>query len=135
VSLTVKERDVLVKNRIEKALLTVADVEFLLDNSMLHLAINRVYYSAFYVLSALALQHHFSTAKHQQLIGWFNKNFIKNGKLDIKYGQFVHKAYDKRSKGDYDDFAKFEKREVAEMLEELKGLIAAIKKIIINKQS
>ena len=50
-------------------------------------------------------RHDFSTSKHQQLIGWFNKKFISTGEIDRKYGRILHNAYNNRSTGDYDDFA------------------------------
>jgi len=42
------------------------------------LAVNRIYYGLFYIITALSLKYEFSTSKHQQLIGWFNKTFIKS---------------------------------------------------------
>lgn len=112
-----KDRQTLIAYRIEKAKNALEDARFLFENNKLHLAVNRVYYGVFYVLSALALKKRFQTRKHQQLIGWFNKNYIKEGIIDKKYGQFVHKAYDERSQADYADYVEFDKEEVSVMLE------------------
>jgi hypothetical protein len=62
-------------------------------------ALNRIYYGIFYILSALANKHHFSTSKHTQLIAWFNKNFVRTGKIDREIGKFVHLAFDRRMDG------------------------------------
>jgi uncharacterized protein (UPF0332 family) len=96
-TLTDQERTDLIKYRIEKAQKAEDDVNFLIENNKLHLAVNRIYYGSFYILSALALKCRFKTTKHQQLIGWFNKKYIKENLIDRKYGQYLHKAYDKRS--------------------------------------
>jgi len=63
----------LVRLRLKQANEAIEDVEFLILNERLTLAINRIYYGMFYSLLALALQYDFKTSKHAQLIGWFNK--------------------------------------------------------------
>ena len=75
-------RSNLIKHKIEKAKSASHDVKILISTGMLHVAINRIYYGMFYALSALALKYKFETKKHQQLIGWFNKTFIKEKKLN-----------------------------------------------------
>ena len=78
-------------------------------------------------MSALGLKEDFNTSKHQQLIGWFNKKFIKTKKLDVKLGKILHKAYDKRAKSDYDDYIIFEKEDVEESLSEMILFVKEIK--------
>ncbi|MCK4357864.1 MAG: hypothetical protein KAW92_03850 [Candidatus Cloacimonetes bacterium] len=51
--------------------------------------------------------------------------------LDKKYGRFIHEAYDKRSKGDYDDFVSFPKDEVKMMYRNMKDFISRIEKLIL----
>lgn len=130
-----KDRQTLVAYRIEKARNAEEDARFLFENSKLHLAVNRIYYAVFYILSAFALKKCFQTRKHQQLIGWFNKNYIKEGIIDKKYGQFVHKAYDERSQADYADFVEFDEEEVSVMLDKLDELITKIEELISQSNS
>jgi uncharacterized protein (UPF0332 family) len=125
-----KDRESLIQYRIEKAQKTIEDAEFSVEHNRLHLAVNRIYYGAFYILTALALKHRFPTAKHKELIGWFNKKFVKEGIVEKKYGQFVHKAFDKRSKGDYSDFVEFDKSEVLVMVDELRDFFKTIRTLI-----
>lgn len=125
-----KDRETLTNYRIDKAKRAEDDARFLIDNNKLHLAVNRIYYGAFYILSALALKYQFQTASHQELIGWFNKEFVKEELIDRKYGRFVHKAYDKRSKADYADYVEFEKEEVLAMFNEMKDFLEEIEKLI-----
>ena len=126
------ERTTLIQYRIEKAKKAEDDARFLLDNDRLHMAVNRIYYGAFYILSALALKYRYQTTKHQQLIGWFNKEFVKADIVDRKHGQFIHKAYDKRSKGDYADYVTFDKEEVEIMF---KSMGEFLKKIEESEQT
>ena len=125
-----EERSTFIQYRIEKAKKAEDDALFLIENGRLDLAVNRIYYGSFYILSALALTYRFQTVKHQQLIGWFNKKFVKENVVDRKYGQFIHKAYDKRSKGDYADYVTFTKDEVLVMFEEMRDFIKRINTLI-----
>ena len=124
------EKNALIEHRISKAIAAIDDVDFLISNKKFLLAVNRIYYGMFYMLSALSLKYDFSTSKHQQLIGWFNKEFIATGKVDHKYGKIIHNAYSNRSTGDYDDFAEFEEDEVKNSFNELKDFIQAIRALL-----
>ncbi len=95
-----REKEQLVEHRLEKAFRAIEDVRFLLKNDMLTLAVNRIYYGMFYAVSALALQHGFTTSKHKQLLGWFNKNFVKDGIVDRSLGELLRDAFDSRAAGD-----------------------------------
>lgn len=67
----------LIKYRINRAEETLDEVNLAIENGRLHLAANRIYYAAFYIVSALALKRGFKTSKHSQLLSWFNKEFVK----------------------------------------------------------
>ena len=125
-----EDRKALINHRISKANDAVSDVEFLIKSKRFLLAINRIYYGIFYILSALSLKHDFHTSKHQQLIGWFNKEFVASGRIDSRYGKIIHNAFKNRSTGDYDDFAEFDEDEVMDSFEEMKDLIDAIRVMI-----
>lgn len=129
-SLDDKDRQHLIEHRINRAVNTIEDVQFLINNDKLVMAVNRIYYGIFYAMSALALKHQFATSKHQQLIGWFNNNYIKEKKIDIKFGEILRKAFEKRSKGDYDDWVEFEKDEIQTLFDEMKMFIDKIQEII-----
>lgn len=125
-----KEKEILISNYVEKAEKTVEDVDFLIKNKKFFMAVNRIYYGIYYILSALSLKHDFSTSKHAQLIGWFNKNFVKESKIEKKYGKFINEAFEKRMKSDYDVSTIFSENEVDNMFEIMKKTIYEIKKLI-----
>jgi uncharacterized protein (UPF0332 family) len=121
------DRVSLIKYRLKQADETISDVQLLIENDRLRSAVNRIYYGMFYSLLALGLAYQFETSKHPQLIGWFNKNFIFEGLIDSKYGKIINKAYNRRTKGDYDSYIEFEKEIVLEMYLELQEFVSAIK--------
>jgi len=124
------ERNDLINYRLTQAKNTISDVEILIKFEKYHSAVSRSYYGMFYCLLALGLKYEFETSKHQQLIGWFNKNFIHSNKVDIKYGQIVRDAFKERQKSDYEVNVEFTKLQVDEMFENLKEFVNEIEKII-----
>ena len=64
-----EDRQIMIKYRTDQADEAIKEVEILLKNGLLKLAVNRIYYGMFYILNALALKHQFHTSKHHQTIG------------------------------------------------------------------
>lgn len=133
-SLTDSEKKKLISHRIKQAHEIINVVELLINNNELATAVNRIYYGMFYSLLALGIKFGFETSKHQQLIGWFNKNFIHTGKIDIKYGRILRNAYEHRMKSDYDAFVQYYMEDIKIMLSELIEFINEIERIISNIQ-
>ncbi|WP_372948295.1 HEPN domain-containing protein [Mariniphaga sp.] len=127
-----EDRKNLISYRFEQAEETIQDVKLLIENERLRSAVNRIYYGMFYSLLALGLAYEFETSKHAQLIGWFNKKFIHSGLIDSKYGKIINKAFNRRTKGDYDTYVVFEKEIIRDMFDEMKEFITSIK-IYIEK--
>ena len=125
-----KDRNDLIMYRIEQAEEAVSDVELLINNNRLRSAVNRIYYGMFYSLLALGLAEGFETSKHTQLIGWFNKSFVFPGKINDRYGKIITKAFNRRTKSDYDTFVTYEKNEVLQMFDEMKEFVIQIKKLL-----
>lgn len=125
-----EDRQIMINYRTEQAEEAIKEVEILLKNGLLKLAVNRIYYGMFYILNALALTHNFKTSKHHQTIGWFNKTFIKEKKIDTKYGDIIRRAFSSRMDSDYGISMKFQKLEVENLYEEMQDFISAVKKLI-----
>lgn len=130
--MTIEEqtRDDLIKYRLEQARDTIDVVDLLIKNDKLSSAINRIYYGMFYSLLALALQFNFETSKHQQLIGWFNKEFIRTGLIEKEFGRILRDAFENRTSGDYDSFVIFEQTEVLLLFSDMKSFIEQIEVFI-----
>lgn len=124
------DRRELIKYRLEQAEDTINDVRILIENNRFRAAVNRIYYGMFYSLLALGLKNNFETSKHTQLIGWFNKSFINEGLIDTKYGKIINKAFNRRTKGDYDIYIDFDKDVVIEMFNDMQDFISKIRQYI-----
>ena len=125
-----EDRKTLIEYRVNQVRETVNEADLMIKNSSFRAAVNRIYYSMFYMLLALSLKYEFATSKHQQLIGWFNKNFILTGKINKKYGKILRKAYQNRVKGDYEPIVNFDEETVKSMFADMKEFIDAIMKVI-----
>ncbi len=125
-----EDRKTLIEYRVNQARETVDEADLMIKNSCFRAAVNRIYYGMFYMLLALSLKYEFATSKHQQLIGWFNKNFILTGKINKKYGKILRKAYQNRVKGDYEPIVKFDEETVKSMFADMKEFIDTIMKVI-----
>lgn len=122
----------IIQHRINQATDNIEVVRLLIDNDKLLAAVNRIYYGIFYSLLALGLKFDFQTSKHQQLIGWFNREFIKTELIDSSYGIFLRRAYENRTSGDYDSFCEFEKEEVEQLFLEMKDFIKTVNEFIMR---
>ncbi|MBI5727479.1 MAG: HEPN domain-containing protein [Ignavibacteriales bacterium] len=125
-----EEKKILIANRVEQSSIALSDAEFLLGGKRLSSAVNRMYYAVFYILSAIAIKENYSTSKHAQLIGWFNKAFVHSGKVDNKYGKLIYKIFENREKSDYDFLFSMTKEQVESSIIEIKGLIDMLKKFL-----
>ncbi len=64
------------------------------------------------------------------MIAYFQKEYIKTGKFDVKYSRYIQQAFQVRNSCDYDDFyiaskedAKIQYDRAEEMLEEVIGYL------------
>ena len=102
----------------------------MIENGMLSAAMNRIYYAGFYIVSALLLLDGFSTSKHRQLIGYFNREYIKTGKIPVDIGEILNESYNNRLAADYHDFVFLTKTQVEEFYNQIKEFVRLIDKMI-----
>lgn len=121
---------VLVNYRIKWADETLEEALLALTNNKLNLTANRIYYAAFYIVSALAISNDFSTSKHSQLLGWFNKNIVKKGIVPKEFGRIYLNAYELRQESDYEDLIEFESEVLEEKLGEITKFVSVVKVLI-----
>lgn len=120
----------LITYRVEQAKGAISEIEILIEKNLLSLAINRIYYGMFYMLLALSLKNGFKTSKHNQLIGWFNKEFVKTGRIEKRFGKIVNTGFEDRTDSDYGIFVQFNKDEVISKFNDMKVFIIELEKII-----
>jgi len=124
----------LVAHRLDKSEEALLAARIMLDNQMYGFAINRVYYSLFYAVQALLAREEVSFAKHGQVKSYFNREFIKTGKLPKDIGRFYNKAFEYRQKFDYVDFTAPDASMASEYIETAVKIVSQIKRYLSKAQ-
>ena len=133
-SLTDKDRKELILHNVKKAYDSIKEAEILSEHNFFTGSLNRIYYGVFYIISALAIKNKYQTSNHSQLIGWFNKNYVRNSKVSRKIGKFIYTAFDQRMESDYDPLAEFSKDEIIQNIKNMKETIQTIEKVINSEE-
>lgn len=126
------DKRALIEYRLNQAKEVISEVEQLIAANLLKVAVSRIYYGMFYCLNSLALKYDFQSSKHLQLIGWFNKTFIKTGLIENKFGKILRDAFKNRIDGDYAPFIEFSKSDIIDMQKDMKVFIERIESFINN---
>ena len=119
-----EDRKEVVKYRIEKAIRTYSEAIGSIKSGYVETAANRLYYAAYYAVSALLISYKYEASTHNGVIQIFGKAFLKNNIVDKKHGKTFNQLFSLRLTGDYED------RHIIDMTTELLPLVEAAKKLI-----
>lgn len=95
-----------------------------------NLAIQRLYYAAFYMASALLVKNKISAQTHNGVVAQLGMLFITTGKLDKTGGRLYSRLLQNRITGDYNDFFDFTEEDAKELLEPTKKLVEKLDVLI-----
>ena len=76
----------------------------MLDAGKYRDSIGRSYYAIFTAVRAVLAYDKVVFSKHSGVISYFQKEYIKTGKFDVKYSKYLQSAFQIRNSCDYDDF-------------------------------
>jgi uncharacterized protein (UPF0332 family) len=120
----------LIEYRLTRAKDTLDDAHILAEKSKWNSSINRLYYAAFYAVTALLLKSDLKTTTHNGVKSKFSEHFIKTNLVSMELGKIYSQLFTWRQKGDYDDFFDFEKDKVMPYFKPVKELIDTIERIL-----
>ena len=89
-------------------------------------AASRAYYAAFHAVSALHLAQGNAFSSHAQLIGRFNKDFIRTGRLPAEFARTLTRLFQDRQLGDYGAPASVSPEQARQDISDARRLIASI---------
>lgn len=101
-----------IKYRIQRANETIGEVCVLIENRFWNTAINRMYYACFYAVSALLAKDKIDVSSHSGVRQKFGEYFVKTGIFDRDLAKHFTELFEKRHKGDYNDFYDFDEETV-----------------------
>lgn len=115
--------DLMLKKAEEK--LKTARIDF--DNERYDDSISRAYYAVFHAVSAVLLSRGLHYSAHSQVIGNFNKEFVKTGIFPQSFTKILQRLFEERQIGDYDIESGITKSDAEQNLIDAAKVIDAVK--------
>jgi uncharacterized protein (UPF0332 family) len=123
----------LINYRANRSKETLREAKTMIDNGYWNAAVNRIYYSCYYVVSALLLLKSIETGSHKGIRQMFGLHFIQTGLVSKEEGRFFSDLYDRRQTGDYDDFINYDKTTVNQLFHKADEFVNMMIKLIDSK--
>ena len=101
-----------------------------LENGYFRGSINRSCYGIFSAACALLSEDYVDFKKHSAVISYFRREYVKTGKFDAKFSDYIGEAFTARQNSDYGDFVIVSKEEAAEQYEHAAEFCAAVKNFL-----
>ena len=120
-----------IKYRLLRANETIAETKILIENKLWNTAINRMYYACFYAVGALLVKNGVETSSHSGSRQKFGQLFIHTGLISKDLGKHYSELFEKRQKGDYNDFFDFDEETVLKLYQPSVDFIKEIEKRIV----
>ncbi|VEN74254.1 conserved hypothetical protein [Candidatus Desulfarcum epimagneticum] len=125
-----KHLDDLIKYRMQRSHESYDEAVLMKNESHWNTCANRLYYACFYAALALLEKHKLSSSKHSGVKSFFNRHFVKTGKISKEHGKLYNSLFDSRHEGDYMDFVYFDAETVEPWFPKVKDFISTISNIV-----
>lgn len=116
------QRD-LVMYRLQTAKEDLQSAKLLIEAAEYRGANNRAYYAVFHAINAVHAVHGKAYRRHRDVIGNFNKEYVKSGIFPREIGRKIGEAEEIRHASDYDDFYLASKEETERLIVAAEELI------------
>lgn len=120
----------LMQYRLEMAKERLHSSKVLLDDGSYKDSIGRSYYAMFTVVRALLAMEGQDFSKHAGVIAYFQKEYIKTGKIDKQYSKYISQAFQIRNNTDYADFFIVSAKDAEEQYEKAEEFVAVIEEYL-----
>lgn len=131
-SLAEENRKDIVVYRIERAYTALEQAKLNYKLNCLEVTANRLYYAAYYVVSALLIANKIPAHSHEGNITQFGLHFVKTGKVDREDGKLLSHLLTMRLKGDYSDRFGLTEADVLPYIEPTEAFIKKISSLANN---
>jgi len=120
----------LIDYRLSKADESFDLAQFAIEKAYWGSAAARLYYTCFYLITALFAKHFIETHTHNGVKAVFGLQFIKKGLVEEKWGKVFNKLFNMRQMGDYSDFATLTSEDILPFLNEVQEFKQVIVKLV-----
>lgn len=92
-------------------------------------AVNRLYYTMFYAVSALFVSRNQSYGKHSAVRAALHRDFIKTGLIDKQVGRLYDELFNARQQGDYAPLVEFDQEVVIEQTTDVSQALPRLRRL------
>jgi len=124
-----QSRKDIVEYRIERAYIALEQAKKNLQINCLEVTANRLYYAAYYAVSALLVANKIPAHSHDGAITQFGLHFVKPGLLSREMGKLIRQLFTMRQTGDYSDRFGLTEEDVVPFIEPTEDFIVRITKL------
>jgi len=125
-SLKEENRRDIVAYRIERAYTALDQAKKNLEIRCLEVTANRLYYAAYYAVSALLIAHKIPAHSHDGNIQQFGLHFVKTGIVSRENGKLLRQLFTLRQTGDYSDRFDLVDNDVIPMIQPTEDFVESI---------
>jgi uncharacterized protein (UPF0332 family) len=119
-----------IKYRLLKANETITETKVLLENKFWNTAVHRMYYACFYAVGALLVKNGVETSSHSGSRQKFGQLFVHTGLISREFGKHYSELFEKRQKGDYNDFFDVDEETALRLYQPSVDFIKEIERVI-----
>lgn len=98
--------------RISRSQESLEEAKILSQSNHWNTVANRLYYCCFYMASAFLMINKTEASTHNGIKTGFNKELIRRGKLDKRYGALYNTLFNLRQDADYRDYRDVSKEKI-----------------------
>ncbi len=120
----------LIAYRLQRANETLEEARLMQREEHWNACANRLYYAAFYAVSALLAQDGHIVSKHSGVKAVFNQHYIKPGAVAKENGQLYNRLFNLRQEGDYLDFVNLTAEDLEPLVEKTADFINTLRKLV-----
>ena len=131
-SLTDEDRNAIVRYRIERADNAFTQAKANFQMGYVEVTANRLYYAAYYAVSALLIANGIPAHSHDGNISQFGLYFVKTGKVSREDGKLLNRLFTMRLTGDYSDRFNLSAEDVLSFIEPTGEFIKRVSSLAVN---
>jgi len=102
------------------------------ENGRLSFAVNRLYYSMFYAMTAILTVKGETYSKHSGVRAVLHRDFIKTGEIDLEIGKLYDELFNARHQADYTPLIEFEEKVINRQIKEVENAVVKLKSYANN---
>jgi len=123
-------RGMIAHDWMEKGAAALKAGERLLKENLLVGCVNRLYYAAFYAVSAVLASEGKTYGRHSAVRASVHRDYVKSGRIPPECGKTFDRLFDDRQQGDYTPKTSFTDEELQDLLVRTRAFIECFRSML-----